>query len=131
MFYIITKDSDKNNQVKMFGTLIGICLYVKTIMKEKESYGYNMMNYISNIFMTTKRNDIIHIDVSYEFDYYSFWCRLKSYGDFNVRVSNNLIDAAVEPDAPDFGYNGIGYVDRILRDVWEYGFTEEEDDDDE
>lgn len=128
MFYLITKDMKKDNQVKMFGSLIGVCSYIQTIIPEKESYGYSMMNYISNIFMTTKRNHIVHIDVSYDVcGQYSFWCRLKSYGDFNVRVSNNLIDAVVEPDTPDFGYNGVGYVDRILRDIYEYGFTEEDD----
>lgn len=128
MFYLITKDSDKNNQVKMFGTLIGICSYVKTIMSEKESYRYCMANYISNIFMTTKRNDIIRIDVSYECGCYYFWCRLNSYGDYLVHVTNNSIDAMGENILTDFGYNGVGYVDRILRDIWEYGFPEEGDD---
>jgi hypothetical protein len=128
MFYLITKDSIKNKQVQSFGSLIGICSYIQTIMSEKELYGYSMANYISNIFMTTKRNDIVHVDVSYEQPLqYSFWCRLKGYGDFNVRVTNNLIDAVPQSDLLDFGYNGVGYVDRILRDIWEYGFEEEDD----
>lgn len=50
MFYLITKDSNKNDQVKSFGSLIGICSYIQTIMTGKESYGYMNKLYFKHFY---------------------------------------------------------------------------------
>lgn len=131
MFYLITTDKIKEKQVQMFGMLVGIVSYIQSQVFNKESFECPLEDYIVKCFMTTKRNDIVHLDITYECSMKQFNINipLKSYGEYVVRITKENFDAVVEPDAPDFGYNGVGYVDRILRDIWEYGFIVEEEDD--
>jgi len=128
MFFLITNDEMKSNQVQKFGSLVGVCSYIKSNIIGR----YDVENFIKNCFMTTKRNDIFHIDISWD-EFFSMRCILPHpEKNYYIRIDKTGFDLDGANDfEKDFGYDGVGYVDRVYRDIFEYGFIQDEFEDEE